>query len=164
MIQMIPIFSTEYCNQITKKLVAERDNPEYFYRDIQVPDALTIHPHMFPSITKKYESIRPPTNLKLKPTNWYGRMYLKGNELKRHYDGVHCDHSMTITIGYSHENWPIFISGDAYDIPIGYGAYYRGCFMEHWREPLETDWHIQFFFHYVLDEEFTRKPSESFYA
>ena len=163
MVQFVEIFSPLYCEQITKKLVHERDNPDYFYHDEQVPDALTIHTHNFPGITRKFEITRPPTELKLKPTNWYGRMYFKGNELKRHYDGSHCDHSLTITIGYSHENWPIYISDQPCLIPIGHGAYYRGCFMEHWREPLEHDWHIQFFFHYVLEDDF-HPPGESFYA
>lgn len=150
MLQLIPIFSPEYCAQFTRKLLSEKDNPAFFYHDTQVPEALSIHSHNFPGITKKYETIRPPTDSKLKPSNWYGRMYLKGNELKRHKDWPHCDHSITLTIGYSHSNWPIFIDGISYDIPIGYGAYYRGCDMEHWREPLEHDWHIQLFFHYVL--------------
>jgi hypothetical protein len=147
--KFIQILSPKLCQQITKKLVFERDNPKYFFHDDQIPDALSIKTENFPSITKIYKETRPPVDLSLRPTNWYGRMYLKGNELKRHYDDPHCDHSITITVGYSHENWQIWIDGHPYEIETGWGVYYRGCDMEHWRYRLEWDWHIQFFFHYV---------------
>jgi len=145
------IFDRSYCDQMYNYIVTNQHNPKYFYEDNQVPEALTIKTEMFKGVTTKYNNIRPPTDIKTKPTNWYGRLYLKGNELKRHYDGDHCDHSLTITMGYSGENWPIWIDGVPYKIPIGHGAYYRGCDMEHWREPLEGDNHLQLFFHYVLE-------------
>jgi len=147
-LKIIPVIDPKICQQITRKLVHEAGNSRYFFHDGQVPKALTIKEGMFPAITRIYQQTKPPTDLDLIHTNWYGRMYVRGNELLRHYDGDHCDHSLTITIGYSDENWPIFIDGVAYDIPIGHGAYYRGCQMEHWREPLQYDWHIQLFFHY----------------
>lgn len=150
---IFPVFEPHTCKQMKAKLLAEKDNPLYFYHDGQCPDALSIVTDKFPSIGQAHTKLRiPNVDVALKPSNWYGRMYLKGNELKRHYDDPHCDYSVTLTIGYESENWPIFIDGIPYMIPIGHGAFYRGCDMEHWREPLQNDYHIQLFFHYVEDK------------
>ena len=31
----------------------------------------------------------------------------------------------------------------------GDAAIYKGCDVDHWREPLKTDWNLQVFLHYV---------------
>jgi hypothetical protein len=49
-------------------------------------------------------------------------------------------------------NWPIFMKGNKVTLMPGDLVIYRGCELEHWREPLihpSDVWHVQGFFHYV---------------
>jgi len=155
-VKILPIIPIDTCTAITNKVISEfilhgKKSP-IFFEDWQVPGSVSLVTDKFPSITRIYKNTTPPiTDDSLQPSQWFGRLYLKGNVLERHIDGPHCDHSYTITVGHSGEsNWPIFIDGIPYEIPIGHGAYYRGCDMEHWREELKSTWHIQLFFHYSL--------------
>ena len=94
------------------------------------------------------------TGLKLTPNYSYARIYKKGDELKRHKDRFSCEISTTLNLGG--DPWPIFLEpsgkkgmkGVKIDLKPGDMLVYRGCDLEHWREPFEGDSCTQVFLHY----------------
>ena len=111
------------------------------------------------------------TGLKLYPAYTYGRVYKKGDILKRHKDRFSCEISTTINLGGP--QWPIYLEPDTskgyfekddkgvqrkytsefttgieVNLEPGDIMIYRGNMVEHWREPLESDDAIQCFLHY----------------
>ena len=103
------------------------------------------------------------TGKELIPTYTYHRLYTQGTELKRHKDRPSCEISTTLCLGYDNSNvdaskypdwdWPMFVKGkDGKELPIhmkpGDMIIYRGCELEHWREPLWGNNHAQVFLHY----------------
>ena len=96
--------------------------------------------------------------LKLIPTYTYHRLYTTGTELVRHKDRPSCAISTTLCLGYDSDyNWPMFVSkedggkGTPIHLNPGDMIIYRGCEVEHWREPFEGLNHAQVFFHYNED-------------
>ena len=100
------------------------------------------------------------TGKKLLPTYTYHRLYTNGTELKRHKDRPSCEISTTLCLGYDvsnmnnvEYNWPMWVKNDEgieYKIHLKPGdmIIYRGCEIEHWREPYEGINHAQVFMHY----------------
>lgn len=95
---------------------------------------------------------------KLYPTYYFDRFYFKGQELSRHKDRGACEISVTANISHNLDyDWPIhFRMPDgktlSYTMKPGQGVMYRGCVLEHWRDPMEGDdesYLHQIFFHYV---------------
>ncbi|GAA6615576.1 hypothetical protein [Scytonema sp. NUACC26] len=104
------------------------------------------------------EELRPKielvTGLKLYPTYTYGRIYKKGDFLKRHKDRSACEVSVTLTLGSDGSTkWPICVNGPKGDSKIylnpGDALVYRGCEVEHWRESFDGEHQVQIFLHYV---------------
>ena len=114
-------------------------------------------------------------NLNLSPTYTYARIYEKGNALYPHTDRPSCQVSITAPIIMSdHRASTIYISNYAVkmgtpdrptteelfrrgdytqiDLMPGDALVYSGCTRYHWRKPLESDYLIQFFMHYVITE------------
>ena len=98
------------------------------------------------------------TGLKLYPTYSFYRVYKPGDELKKHRDRPSCEISVTVCLGYHYVTddpdyrWDIFIDGKGIPTEPGDAVIYRGCDVEHWREPFrveEKSWHSQLFLHYV---------------
>jgi hypothetical protein len=114
------------------------------------------------------------TGLELCPTYTYYRVYKSGDELLRHKDRPSCEISTTICLGFKYDDpayrWPIlvdeksisvsaergFISAGNPGTPVAMEAgdvvIYRGCDIEHWREPFtaeEGSYHVQAFLHYI---------------
>jgi hypothetical protein len=109
--------------------------------------------------------------LDLSPTYTYARIYEKGRILVPHIDRPACEISMScpITISDNTES-TIYISnyrhtgrfelsiedvkrrGDytRVDLQPGDVVIYSGCNRLHWREPIESEYIIQFFMHYVI--------------
>lgn len=109
--------------------------------DEQVPGSLTalngdlaFEALMF-SVHKQMERY---TGLELIPTYTYRRMYTRGNILHKHTDRPSCEISATIKLsdtgGY---NWPIWMVDTPYELEDGDAVIYRGCDLEHWRDPCE---------------------------
>jgi len=109
------------------------------------------------------EQIQTLTGRDLVPTYTYHRLYTLGTELKRHSDRPSCEISTTLCLGYDNSNvdaktypdwdWPMFIKEpNGKEIPVhmkpGDMIIYRGCELEHWREPLWGNNHAQVFLHY----------------
>lgn len=99
----------------------------------------------------------------LTPTYSYHRLYTTDTELERHTDRESCEISATVCLGYNVKNmdvkkypdydWPMYVKGiDNKDQPVhlkpGEMLIYRGCKVEHWREPFPGLNHAQAFIHY----------------
>ena len=103
------------------------------------------------------------TGLELLPNYTYHRLYTTGTDLKRHIDRPSCEISITLCLGYDISNidknkypnydWPMFVKDlNGNELPIhmkpGDALIYRGCEIEHWREPFIGLNHAQVFLHY----------------
>jgi hypothetical protein len=94
------------------------------------------------------------SGVKLIETYSYARIYKKGDELKRHKDRYSCEISTTMYLGG--DEWSIFLepSGeegkDGVEVKLETGdmLMYRGCELEHWREPFKGKNCGQVFLHY----------------
>lgn len=164
--------TTQYC------LLQEKINPRKEDDSGQVPFSHSIYadtlmetlmvfmkPHM-----EKY------TGLELCPTYSYFRVYRPGMELLRHTDRPSCEISTTICFGYHYTetnpdyNWGMYVDPThRHDInkedfsskgnagimtkqTPGDCIIYRGCEIEHWRDPFEAgpnSYQVQGFFHYI---------------
>lgn len=93
------------------------------------------------------------TGLTLLPTYCYFRVYRPGATLAPHKDRPACEVSATLLVGTNQdETWPLFIDGEKIIQQVGDFAVYRGCEVEHSREPMtgpEDAWQIQAFIHHV---------------
>ena len=102
------------------------------------------------------------TGFNLTPTYSYHRLYTHGTDLKRHKDRPSCEISATMCIGSDISNlerdepsynWPMYIKnteGEEIAITLNPGdvIIYRGCEVEHWREPFKGLNQAQVFLHY----------------
>jgi hypothetical protein len=81
------------------------------------------------------------------------RVYRPGAILEKHRDRPACEVSATLLVGANYEpTWPLFIEGEQITQRPGEMAVYRGCEVEHWREPMtgpDDAYHVQLFVHYV---------------
>jgi len=94
------------------------------------------------------------TGRKLFPTYAYMRIYGPGSILAEHTDRPSCEISATLTLGYKAPAiWPIFVRSNGKDIPVhldrGDMLIYKGCELPHWRKPLQGDYTVQAFLHFV---------------
>lgn len=102
------------------------------------------------------------TGLNLSPTYSYYRTYLNGSELHRHKDRPSCEVSTTLCLGYDNSgaptgyNWGMFVEksgvrgkkGKELFMEPGDMIIYRGCKIEHWREPFKGTNLSQVFLHF----------------
>ena len=94
------------------------------------------------------------TGLKLYPAYTYGRIYKKGDILKRHTDRFSCEISTTMNLGG--DAWAIYLEpsgeknkkGIKVDLKPGDMLVYRGFDLEHWREKFKGKCNAQVFLHY----------------
>jgi len=94
------------------------------------------------------------SGVKLTETYSYARIYKKGDELKRHKDRYSCEISTTMNLGG--DDWSIFLEpsgeegkgGIEVKLKAGDMLMYRGCELEHWREPFEGNTCGQVFLQY----------------
>jgi hypothetical protein len=95
------------------------------------------------------------TGLTLHPTYSYYRVYAPGDILERHKDRESCEISCTLCFNYEYTDyeWPIYMDGTPVVLEPGDMVVYRGCDLDHWREPFDIKdldaWQVQGFFHYV---------------
>jgi hypothetical protein len=101
------------------------------------------------------EEIEQVSSLELDPTYAYSRVYIKGDELKKHVDRPSCEVSVTVNVAINGEPWAIWCQYPGHE-PVecvlnpGDAVVYQGCVVEHWREPLQhADFNAQFMLHYV---------------
>ena len=139
------------------------------WSDQQIPNTYSCYGDfvMETLIMKVLPVMKKETGLDLIPTYTYARAYKKGDELRRHKDRPSCEISTTVNLGG--DPWPIFIDSTGTDnvideykkihkpnapagskvvLEVGDMLIYRGCELEHWREPFEGDSCGQVFLHY----------------
>lgn len=101
---------------------------------------------------------------KLYPTYYYDRFYFKGHDLKPHKDRESCEISVSMHISTNADyDWPIYFMQDDETVSVptgnpGDAVLYKGCELEHWREPFEGNVCGQVFLHYNhVDGPFAQK-------
>jgi|TARA_R100001460_G_scaffold27018_2_gene54654 hypothetical protein len=126
------------------------------FGDGQVPQTFSIYSDIV--FETLLQDIKPmmekETQMKLYPNYSYARLYKKGDVLKRHKDRMACDISTTLNLGG--QPWPIYLEptgkegkkGVKIDLNPGDMLIYRGCDLEHWREPFKGTDCAQVFLHY----------------
>ena len=158
-------FLTEYLllkKEVANTLTKLNYIPEYLkdtvgvFGDSQVPNSYSTYSDTANEVLLK--RIKPimekNTGLKLVETYSYARIYQKGNILHRHKDRPSCEISTTINLGG--DPWPIYLEpsgktnkkGIKVDLSLGDMLVYRGCELEHWREPFTKNYCVQVFLHY----------------
>ena len=134
------------------------------FEDAQVPGVYSCYSDflMETLLETSTPHISKITGLNLIPTYSYYRVYLKGSELKRHKDRPSCEVSTTLCLGYNNSgaptgyNWGMFVEksgekgkkGEEIYMEPGDMIIYRGCEVEHWREPFKGTNLSQVFLHY----------------
>ena len=124
---------------------------EYFgvWNDSQVPETYSHYADIV--METLLQQVKPimenKSETKLIETYSYARIYKKGDELKRHKDRYSCEISTTMNLGG--DDWPIFLEPDIkVNLKPGDMLMYRGCELEHWREPFTGENCGQVFLHY----------------
>jgi len=166
--------SKDSCAELTaelKRIVAEGKT----IKDSQCPLSEAVHgATIFDSLLEQLlPNFELASGKKLYPTYAYARLYAPGEELKIHTDRPACEISVTLTIGFEGNSWPIYM-GDhdetkttekrigehnteywlknisRIEMDVGDAIIYKGQEKVHWREPYkEGKWHAQVFLHYV---------------
>ena len=135
------MFDEKYISQFT----------EYFgvWNDDQIPETYSHYSDIvMETLLQKVKPImEKESGLNLIETYSYARIYKKGDELIRHKDRYSCEISTTMNLGG--DDWPIFLEPDIkVNLSQGDMLMYRGCDLEHWREPFEGEDCAQVFLHY----------------
>ena len=141
------------------------------WEDKQVPNTYSCYSDMFMEtlMMKALPIMQQRTNLNLVPCYTYTRVYKTGDILHRHKDRPSCEISTTLHLGG--EPWTIFLDptgannilsgseittvvkpnapkGIPVNLEVGDMLVYRGCDLEHWREPFKGNTCAQVFLHY----------------
>jgi len=126
------------------------------WNDTQVPETYSHYSDLvMETLLQKMKPImEKETEKTVVETYSYARIYKKGDELKRHKDRPSCETSCTMNLGG--DEWPIFLEpsgaqgkeGVKVLLNPGDMLIYRGCDLEHWREPFEGSNNAQVFLHY----------------
>jgi len=142
------LFDEKYISQFT----------DYFgvWNDQQIPETYSHYSDIvMETLLQKVKPImEKESGVKLTETYSYARIYKKGDELKRHKDRYSCEISTTMHLGG--DDWSIFLEpsgeegkkGVEVNLKPGDMLMYRGCELEHWREPFEGKDCGQVFLHY----------------
>jgi hypothetical protein len=98
----------------------------------------------------------------------YARLYKRYDTLVKHKDRISCEISGTMMLGG--DQWPIFLKNKKtikVDLNPGDLLLYKGCKLEHWRDPFEGMLCAQVFLHYNVKTDETAKTKfdgMSFYS
>lgn len=122
------------------------------FGDTQVPNAYNHYADIAMEVLLKNlkTTLEKVTKINLVETYSYMRIYSNGDELKRHKDRPSCEISTTLNLGG--DSWPIFVKSLNKEIEInlspGDMLIYKGCKLEHWRNPFKGKECVQVFLHY----------------
>ncbi len=142
------LFDEKYISQFT----------DYYgvWNDEQIPETYSHYSDIvMETLLQKVKPVmEKESGLKLTETYSYARIYKTGDELKRHKDRYSCEISTTMNLGG--DDWSIFLEpsgeeckkGIEVNLKPGDMLMYRGCDLEHWREPFEGEDCGQVFLHY----------------
>jgi hypothetical protein len=135
------------------------------FGDPQIPNSYNCYgdPLMETLLVNLLPNMTEYTGKKLVPTYSYWRFYQLQDELVRHKDRESCEISTTICLGYDvsnvdqsiypNYNWPMWVQDiNGNEVPVGLNPgdmiVYKGCALDHWREPYKGNNHAQVFLHY----------------
>ena len=131
------------------------------YDDYHVPDTYGCYGDvaMETLMLKIKPTMEKETSLKLNPSYTFLRIYKKGDILSRHKDRFSCEISTTLNLGG--DPWPIYLEpsgeegkkGIKVNLKPGDMLIYKGCDLEHWREPFKGKDCAQVFLHYNLSSK-----------
>jgi len=129
--------------------VSDLDDEFGTFGDDQAPNAFSIYGSIVTDmfLLKLKPVVEQYTGLQLAPNYSYLRIYINGNDLKKHRDRPECEISTTLHLGGDTE-WPIFLGNEKIDLKKGDMLIYRGCDFIHWREPYKGITYCQTFLHY----------------
>jgi hypothetical protein len=135
------LFDEKYISQFT----------EYFgvWNDSQVPETYSHYSDIaMETLLQKVKPImEKKTGIELLETYSYARIYKKGDELHKHIDRYACEISTTMHLGG--DEWSIYLEPNIeVNLKQGDMLMYRGCDLEHWREPFTGEDCGQVFLHY----------------
>jgi|TARA_R110002012_G_scaffold221122_1_gene392698 hypothetical protein len=134
------LFDENYISQFT----------EYFgiWNDKQIPETYSHYADIvMETLLQKVKPImEKESGIGLIETYSYARIYKKGDELKKHIDRHSCEISTTMHLGG--DEWSIHLNGVEVALKAGDMLMYRGCELEHWREPFKGKDCGQVFLHY----------------
>ena len=126
------------------------------WRDTQIPNTYSHYSDiaMETLLLGLLPKMEKESDMKLVPTYSYARIYKKGDVLERHKDRKSCEVSATLNLGGY--KWPIFLQpsgknnqkGVKINLNVGDMLMYKGCELEHWREPFDGEMCVQVFLHY----------------
>lgn len=145
-----------YLHMKDTQYLSPYDDTLGFWTDEQIPGTYnsycdlaveTLAQQMIPTLLEV-------TGYKLHHQYTYTRIYKYGDILHRHKDRPSCEISCTLNLGG--DEWPIWLDptggknnkGISYVLKPGDLLIYRGCELEHWREPFTGDRVVQAFLHY----------------
>jgi len=127
------------------------------WNDEQVPNTYSHYSDivMETLLVKLHSLMEKTTKFDLYMNYSYARIYLNGDELKRHTDRFSCEISTTLALGG--DPWTIYLEpsgkkgkkGVPINLNPGDMLVYRGNELEHWREPFKGRECGQVFLHYT---------------
>jgi hypothetical protein len=133
---------------------------DIMYGDRQAHRSMSIYGDAFTDTILKLSTDHVSTLVQktLLPTYTYVRFYQKGDELEMHTDRSECEYSATLCLStptdqplsslYFNDK-PTKSGADKITLNRGDLCVYQGCDYYHWREPIESDWLLQCFMHWV---------------
>jgi len=147
--------SAQEADNLAQEFFIAQQNGQ-FKLDPQCPSSPSFY-NLLPCIkmlVKKVPQVSELCGEDVLPTYAYGRIYSKGEVLKRHRDRDACEISFTLNLHQSGEPWPIWVqkpNGEEISINLkpGDAMMYLGCEADHWREAFKGQFCVQVFLHYV---------------
>ena len=128
--------------------------------DNQAPNSYVFYgdPLMDTILNESSDKLGEIIGYNLTPTYTYTRLYMKGDQLKKHKDRPSCELSATLSLRIPEGesiNSIYFCRNEDESGVIGVKlnpgdlCLYSGCDLFHWRKPFTQDWYLQSFLHYV---------------
>lgn len=140
--------------------LSSEDQSWGYWNDPQIPNTYSHYADLaMETISVRIVPImKQVTGIDLLPSYTYARIYKYGDVLHRHKDRPSCEISCTINLGG--DSWPIYLDatgdeskeGIKVDLTPGDMLVYKGCEVDHWREPFGGYEIGQVFCHYVDSE------------
>ena len=167
------LVSRERCAELSEYLKIESEKKGFYDAQCKKSKSIRDNPEFDKLLVDILPEIEQITGKKLFPTYAFARFYNPDEELRLHLDRDSCEISVTLTLGFEGNVWPIYMgypsddgTGEVIideideealvknisriDMEVGDAVVYRGCEMFHWRNKYtEGKWQAQVFLHYV---------------
>ena len=148
-------------HMIETRYLSNHDMSMGTWADKQIPETYSLYGDpIFDVLMRETKPImEKATELKLVENYTYMRVYKMYDELKRHKDRMSCEISATLFLGG--QDWDIYLDptgglgnkGKKIQLKVGDALVYKGCELEHWREPFDKFDCAQVFLHYRVEDD-----------